>query len=645
MGNYPPPKNNLIMSFTVVIPFYNGHKTIHKLLASIPEQYPVVIVDDLSDEPLQPKSIKRANVTIHQMKKKGFFTGAVNAGIRLAKSDVLVLNQDAHFTNQKWVKLLEDNRHNYAMIGERIKGEHPAFPHGYIHGTFMFASWEAIQKVGLMDSVSYPLWGSTADWQLRFCRAGYKALPVADVPGFVHERGNRRFGDSIQSLLDKEPHLKGKLVRTPPTISVVIACKNYGRFLPDAIHSLIGGQTVMGYHPGQTFQGFEIVVVDYGSTDNTKQIMSQYTDGWQGVRFLSTPDKGTANACNVGVKAAIGKYIAMLDADDTMLPHRLEAMLRKLEANPGRVIVDNLLPFNEQGELIKYTGEHFTWKMPSYDFNQLIYKNSMHKGILYEKRAWELAGGYPEKMTAGREDWAFNVACGRIGFCGLNLTSAGYLYRRQEHNRTLRNNHRYQYFLEEIKGLFPDVYYAGGSTMCCGSEQKADTRNLRTLAHKSAEALLIGREGMTTIEYMGNNAGSSTYWGAVTGQQYRFGGSRKYGFVDNRDVPGLLSTFVGGKAIFRIYVAPKAVAPADVASTDEAIPEPQETIATETAVEPAETLDEAEPFDPGSATVVQVQAWLDTGPSKAQISLALNAEQSGKARKTVLAMLTAAVEA
>jgi glycosyltransferase involved in cell wall biosynthesis len=512
----------------------------------------------------------------------------------------------------------------------------------------MFARWDAIQKVGLMDSVSYPLWGSTADWQLRFCRAGYKALPVADVPGFIHERGNRKFGDSIQSLLDKEPQLKNKLVRTPPTVSVVIACKNYGRFLPDAIHSLIGGETVMGYHPGQTFQGFEIVVVDYGSTDNTKQIMSQYTDGWQGIRFLTTPDKGTANACNVGVKAAIGKYIAMLDADDMMLPHRLEVMLRKLEANPGRVIVDSLLPFSEQGELIKYTGEHFTWRMLPYDFNQLIYKNSMHKGILYEKRAWELAGGYPEKMTAGREDWAFNVALGRVGFCGLNIKHGGYLYRRQDHNRTLRNSHRHQYFLEEIKGIFPDVYYAVGGrpTMCCGSEQKADNRNLRAQAHKTAESLLIGRDGMTSMEYVGKNAGDSTYWGEVTGQQYRFGGGRKYGYVDNRDVAGLLSIAVGGKPVFKVYVAPKTPTPAAVvANQDEAIAEPQETIAAETSVEPAETLDEAELFDPSSATATQVQAWLDTGPSKAQINLALNAEQSGKARKTVLAMLTAAVEA
>ena len=82
------------MELTIVVPFYNGHATLTRLLDTLPSELPVVIVDDHSDEPLQ---LDREGVTVLRPPEKGFFSGAVNAGVQSVHTDVLILNQDVWF--------------------------------------------------------------------------------------------------------------------------------------------------------------------------------------------------------------------------------------------------------------------------------------------------------------------------------------------------------------------------------------------------------------------------------------------------------------------------------------------------------------------------------------------------------------------
>lgn len=130
-----------------------------RCLDCIPDTLPVVVVDDLSDVPF---SSYRANVTVLRLDKKGYFAGAVNAGISATRTDVLILNQDVTLTGTAWLDLLAEKRSHYAMIGERITGDHPSFPHGYIHGTFLFLRRDAIESVGLLNGVGLPLVGGNA---------------------------------------------------------------------------------------------------------------------------------------------------------------------------------------------------------------------------------------------------------------------------------------------------------------------------------------------------------------------------------------------------------------------------------------------------------------------------------------------------
>lgn len=213
------------MSFTILVPFFNGHKTIRRLLDSLPHDLPVIVVDDQSDAEaatvVYSTDCPVCNIKVIRPEKKGYFTGAVNRGIEACEGDVLILNQDAYFTGGGWLDLLDEALSDYDLIGEGISGNHPAWPMGYIHGTFMYISREVINRIGLMNEIDYPLWGSTCEYQLRACRAGFKALPLPYIPDFHHRDKSQRFGEAINTALEREPSRRREFIRTPPEVSVV----------------------------------------------------------------------------------------------------------------------------------------------------------------------------------------------------------------------------------------------------------------------------------------------------------------------------------------------------------------------------------------------------------------------------------------
>lgn len=552
------------MDLTIIVPFFNGHEYLDALLGSLPEALPILLIDDQSDRPLQEADVRRAgaskDIRIVRLQEKGWFTGAVNRGLAETEGDVLILNQDVTLSGEEWLNMLAEKRREYGLIGERISGNHPAWPSGYIHGTFMFIRRDVVNRVGLMDARHYPLWGSTCDYQLRAARRGFKALPLSNVPGFFHLRGpNRNYGTSIQQALKRWPQLKGTLIQTPPTISVVINTYQHGRYLTDAINSLIGGPTVLGDSAGQTFQGFEVIVVDDGSTDNTRDVMSDLAGDDVAIRYIHQYNQGSAAAMNTGIRAAVGRLIAPMDADDMMEPERLERLLAEHKKFPNKVIYDDLQLFDNEGFVKTGAGHPKIHRMPTYDFNRIIWKNGMHKGLLYPKKAWADAGGYPASMNDGREDWAFNVATGLVGWCGHHLEWPGYLYRRHERNRTLRNTtpEKRQEFLIRIMGLYPEAY-GERPTMCCGATAIKQPKVNGVTSMGSANEL-AGADGMVKVVFNLNNASESMWYGH-DGRTYRFGGKRKEGWIDKNDWPLLDDMWEGRVKTFHLVQSegPKA---------------------------------------------------------------------------------------
>ncbi|NLV42618.1 MAG: glycosyltransferase [Candidatus Hydrogenedentes bacterium] len=85
----------------------------------------------------------------------------------------------------------------------------------------------------------------------------------------------------------------------------------------------------------QTFQDWELLVVDDGSTDESPEIAGKLAREDARIRTLHTPHRGIVAALNTAAEAARGRLLARMDADDLSLPHRLEAQRALLEADPG----------------------------------------------------------------------------------------------------------------------------------------------------------------------------------------------------------------------------------------------------------------------------------------------------------------------
>lgn len=115
-----------------------------------------------------------------------------------------------------------------------------------------------------------------------------------------------------------------------PRVSVLIANYNYGRFLRDAVGSALA----------QAYPRVEIVVVDDGSTDDSREILAGY--GKRIVTVLKA-NGGHASAINAGVARCQGELVALLDSDDVFLPGKIERVVRAYRRSPRAVLIHHRL--------------------------------------------------------------------------------------------------------------------------------------------------------------------------------------------------------------------------------------------------------------------------------------------------------------
>lgn len=107
-----------------------------------------------------------------------------------------------------------------------------------------------------------------------------------------------------------------------PTVSVIIPTYNRQAFIGAAVKSILD----------QSFQDFEIIVIDDGSLDHTKEVIAQFESCR--VVYFYQPNLGRSNARNRALEMARGRYVAFLDSDDVYLPGKLKLQVDFLESNP-----------------------------------------------------------------------------------------------------------------------------------------------------------------------------------------------------------------------------------------------------------------------------------------------------------------------
>ena len=201
-------------------------------------------------------------------------------------------------------------------------------------------------------------------------------------------------------------------------VSVVVPCFNQGRFLDEAVQSVLA----------QTYQDFEIVIVNDGSTDGqTTSMLRSYVQ--PRTRVLHTDNQGLASARNNGIRAATGRYILPLDADDRIADSYLGKAVALLDANPNAGIVYS------QAE---YFGERTgRWELPDYNFPRILLENMIFASSLFRKADWEEVHGYNPNMKHGLEDYDFWLSLIELGRDVIQIPEPLFLYRQT--SESMRN--------------------------------------------------------------------------------------------------------------------------------------------------------------------------------------------------------------
>jgi glycosyltransferase involved in cell wall biosynthesis len=182
------------------------------------------------------------------------------------------------------------------------------------------------------------------------------------------------------------------MTATVPSVSIIMTTFNAEAFVRASISAALS----------QTFDDYEIVIVDDGSTDSTVDICRSFVDS----RLLLIEEErlGRSRALNRAISAARGRYIAINDADDLSFPTRLETTMRFLETHPDIAIF--YTPYTSTPVFLEHIPENVlvaagevAAKPFWYDSTDLYRNNPInHSTVIFPKSVWSAVGGYDERI-------------------------------------------------------------------------------------------------------------------------------------------------------------------------------------------------------------------------------------------------------
>lgn len=202
---------------------------------------------------------------------------------------------------------------------------------------------------------------------------------------------------------------------TKPLVSVIMPVYNGEKYLSEAIKSILN----------QTYRHFELIIINDASTDGSSRIIAAYKRyNRSKIKVMTLPatlNRGGDACANEGLKLAVGKYIARLDADDIAREDRLEKQVAYLEKNPHIFAVgSNAVVIDKLGRKIgvkNEPGENARIKAAFFTFNPLIHPSMM----IRRTYASTLPFHYLLKHSANNDYYTFfRLSCQGARFANLS---------------------------------------------------------------------------------------------------------------------------------------------------------------------------------------------------------------------------------
>jgi glycosyltransferase involved in cell wall biosynthesis len=176
----------------------------------------------------------------------------------------------------------------------------------------------------------------------------------------------------------------------PKLVSVIIPAYNQSDYLGVTIQSVLD----------QTYQDIEILVIDDGSTDDTRKVANRFSD--QRIKYIYQANKGLSGARNTGIRNSVGEYLTFLDSDDLFLPDKVNFLASFLNSQPEiGFVAGQAIPIDEHGQRI---GNIIDTPIPK-DSSKLLLGNPLHVGSVMLRRSWQETVGYFDETLRSYEDW------------------------------------------------------------------------------------------------------------------------------------------------------------------------------------------------------------------------------------------------
>jgi glycosyltransferase involved in cell wall biosynthesis len=175
-------------------------------------------------------------------------------------------------------------------------------------------------------------------------------------------------------------------------VSIIVPCYNYGQYITEALKSI----------SEQTFRDWECIIVNDGSTDNSRQIIESFIGTDSRFTLINIPNSGVSVARNTAIAHSKGKYIFPLDADNRIHPECVRKCLVEFQKKP-----DLRLVYTE-AEL--FGAETGLWNLAPFDYPTMLKYNMVDNSCLFLREDFDRVGGYRKNMVYGLEDWDFLIA-------------------------------------------------------------------------------------------------------------------------------------------------------------------------------------------------------------------------------------------
>ncbi|HRE40687.1 MAG TPA: glycosyltransferase [Ignavibacteria bacterium] len=172
-------------------------------------------------------------------------------------------------------------------------------------------------------------------------------------------------------------------------ISVLMPVYNSEKYLETSIRSVLN----------QTYQDYEFLIIDDGSTDNSEKIIKKINDSR--IKYFKNTHSGLAATLNYGLKNATGEYIARIDSDDLNLSHWLENSVKYLKENPQTDVLSSAVIYFKNNKVM------FFWNPPLSDTeikkNIYLHNPINHTTVLFNKDKILSYGGYDESYIVNED--------------------------------------------------------------------------------------------------------------------------------------------------------------------------------------------------------------------------------------------------